>query len=137
MPLNNPTVDWLIENFGPVRAFNICMQLGGLRHYVPKGLENTGRSLLSRTVTEEELYAFIELWGGEIIKFPLARRIRFAADPRIERPRRLLHKLLLPGVYLVGMNLIARGQFGHRRLLPQRLQGDLRLQRRIVIVRSV
>src|SRR5262249_44339319 len=49
----------------------------------------------------------------------------------LERPRRLLQKLLLPGVNLVGMDLIALGQIGHGRLLPQRLQGDLRLQHRV------
>jgi hypothetical protein len=48
--------------------------------------------------------------------------------PALERPCRLVLKLLLPGVDLVGMYLIALGQVGHRRLLAQRLQGDLRLQ---------
>src|SRR5215468_1501383 len=49
----------------------------------------------------------------------------------LERPRRLVLKLLLPGVYLVGVHLITLGQVGHRRLLSQRLQRNLRFQRRI------
>jgi hypothetical protein len=36
--------------------------------------------------------------------------------------------LLLPGIYLIGMNLIALGQIGYRRLFPQCLQRDLCLQ---------
>ena len=45
----------------------------------------------------------------------VARRIAAAA---FERPRRLLRKLLLPGINRVGVDLIALGQLGHRRLLP-------------------
>jgi hypothetical protein len=47
----------------------------------------------------------------------------------LERARRLIQELLLPGINLVGMNLIALGQISHRRLFPQCLQRDLRLQR--------
>ena len=43
----------------------------------------------------------------------------------------LLQQLLLPGINLVRVNLVALRQIRHRRLLPQRLQGDLRLQRRV------
>ena len=43
----------------------------------------------------------------------------------------MLEQLLLPGVNLVRMNLIALGQIGYRRLLPQRFQRDLGLQYRI------
>ena len=39
----------------------------------------------------------------------------------VEGPRRLIEQLLLPGVNLIGMDLIALGQIGHRRVLPQRL----------------
>ena len=46
---------------------------------------------------------------------------------RAGNDRRLLLQLLLSGVNLFRMNLIAGSQLGHRRLLPQRLQGDLRL----------
>jgi hypothetical protein len=35
----------------------------------------------------------------------------------LERPRRLIQKLLLPGINLVRMNLIALRQIGHRGLL--------------------
>lgn len=95
-PNDNPTVDWLVESFGPVRAFKMCMQLGGRRHYVPRSLKRTGRGLLSRTVTKEELCAFIELWGGENIKFPLGRRLCVEVLHWVYRARssdivRLLH----------------------------------------------
>ena len=59
------------------------------------------------------------------------RKLGILADLRIKRARRLLLQLLLPGVDLVRMNLMPRRQIGDPRLLPQRLQGDLRLQRRI------
>src|ERR1700746_3826111 len=49
----------------------------------------------------------------------------------VEGPRRLIEELLLPGVNLIGMDLIALGEIGHRRVLPQRLQCNLRLQRRV------
>src|SRR5947209_2362000 len=58
----------------------------------------------------------------------VARAIAIAA---LERPRRLIEQLLLPRIDLVGMHLIALRQIGNRRLLPQRLQRDLRLQPRI------
>jgi hypothetical protein len=59
----------------------------------------------------------------------LAIVVGFSIAARLERPPRLLLELLLPGVNLVGVNLIALCQIGHRRLFSQRLQGDLRLQR--------
>lgn len=75
VPPNRPTVDWLVETFGPVRAFELCMQLGGIRHYVPHTPSKSGRSLLSQTLTEDELRVFAELWAGDFIKFPLGRRL--------------------------------------------------------------
>ena len=36
---------------------------------------------------------------------------------------------------MVGVNLVTLGQIGHRRLLSQRLQSDLRLQRAILLFR--
>jgi hypothetical protein len=56
------------------------------------------------------------------------RRFRVPPHPGIERPRRLILKLLLPGVNLVGMDLVALRKVRDRRLLPQRFQRDLRLQ---------
>ena len=50
---------------------------------------------------------------------------------RVERPRRVLEQLFLPGVDLVRVNLVAMGQINNRRLFPHRLQGDFRLQRRV------
>jgi len=52
--------------------------------------------------------------------FDLAVSIRrTAADASLERPGRPIHKLFVPGVNLVRMNLIGLGQLGHRRLLAQ------------------
>ena len=62
------------------------------------------------------------------LNLPLMRRFRVPPYPGIERPRRLILKLLLPGVNLVGMDLVALRKVRDRRLLPQRLQRDLRLQ---------
>ena len=53
------------------------------------------------------------------------------ADLRVKRLRSVLLQLFLPSIDLVRMHLIALRQVGHRRLLAQRLQCDLRLQRRI------
>lgn len=49
----------------------------------------------------------------------------------LKRPRCLILQLFLSGTNLVRMNLIALRQIGDRRLLPQRLQRNLRLQRRV------
>ena len=46
------------------------------------------------------------------------RRFRVPPHPGIERPRRLILKLLLPGVNLVGMDLVALRKVGDRRMLP-------------------
>ena len=40
----------------------------------------------------------------------------------------MLQQLLLPGIDLVGMDLVALGKVGHRRLFPNRFQRDLCLQ---------
>src|SRR5277367_3632887 len=56
------------------------------------------------------------------------RRFRVPSHPEIKRPRRLILKLLLPGVSLVRMDLVALRNVRDRRLLPQCLQRDLRLQ---------
>src|SRR5271166_2628548 len=56
------------------------------------------------------------------------RRFRVPPDARAEGARRLILKLLLPDVNLVGMDLVALSKVHDRGLLPQRLQRDLRLQ---------
>ncbi len=61
------------------------------------------------------------------IDVPLVRRVRVPPDARVEGARSLILKLLLPGVNLVGMDLVALRQVDNRRLLPQRLKRDLRL----------
>ena len=45
------------------------------------------------------------------------RRLRVPPDTRIEGARRLILKLLLPGLNLVGMDLVALRKVGDRRLL--------------------
>ncbi len=66
--------------------------------------------------------------GVQPLDLPLMRRFRVPPHPGIERPPRLILKLLLPGVNLVRMDLVALRKVRDRRLLPQRLQRDLRLQ---------
>jgi hypothetical protein len=64
------------------------------------------------------------------MSFPTANAAvgRSIAIAAFECPRFLVLKLLLPGINPVRMDLIALRQIGHRRLLPQRLQRNLRLQ---------
>lgn len=69
--------------------------------------------------------------GVEVLDLFLRRLFRVKANIGVEGARRILQKLLLPGVDLIGVNLVTLGQIGHRRLLSHRLQGDLRLQRYI------
>ncbi|MEE1656487.1 hypothetical protein VB618_09780 [Microvirga sp. CF3062] len=71
--LSNPTIGLLIEWYGVRRAYEIVMELGGLRHYVPVrvGLGIGGR--LSSFLTDEELKPLIDEFGGNYIKMPIAR----------------------------------------------------------------
>ena len=69
--------------------------------------------------------------GVKLLNLARRRCFRVHADPRIERAPRVVQQLLLPRVDLVRMNLMALRQVGYRHLLPQRLQRDLRLQRRV------
>ena len=62
----------------------------------------------------------------QLLDLPFTDMLGLHPDPGVERPCRILQKLLLPGINLIGVNLIAHGEIRHRRLLPQRLQGDLR-----------
>src|SRR5579863_885420 len=62
------------------------------------------------------------------LDLPLMRRLRAPPDARVEGARRLILKLLLPAVNLVGMDLVALSKVDDRRLLSQRLQRDLRFQ---------
>jgi hypothetical protein len=76
------------------------------------------------------------------LKIPLDR---VPSDVRIERPRRVILKLPLPGVDLVGTDLVALGEVVDRRLLSQRLRAifapfspaSIRCRVFFVIVRSV
>src|SRR5262249_34941170 len=63
----------------------------------------------------------------------LAFMSRFAILVRsaIKSACRMLQQLLLPGVDLVGMDLIALSQIGNRRLVPERFQRNPRLQCRV------
>lgn len=69
----SPTSGLLIEWYGVRRAFDIIMELGGLRHYVPVkvGFGIGGR--LSSFLTDDELKPLIEEYGGNYIKMPIAR----------------------------------------------------------------
>jgi hypothetical protein len=64
------------------------------------------------------------------LDLPLAPS-RGIAAAGLEGSGRLVLQLLLPRIDLVRMNLVALRQTRHSRLLPQRFQGDLRLQPRI------
>src|SRR5439155_3316565 len=66
--------------------------------------------------------------GVKLLDLTRRRGVGVSRDPRIERPRRKILQLLLPGVNLVRVNLITLRQVIHRRLLAQRLQRNLRLQ---------
>ena len=57
--------------------------------------------------------------------------VRWLADDAVEGAGRLILQLLLPRVNLIGVNLIALRQLVDARLLAHRLQGNLRLQRRV------
>src|SRR5436305_15188230 len=67
----------------------------------------------------------------QLLDLALARGFAIIAQTCIEGACRLLEKLLLPSIDLIGVNLVALGQVSDRRLVPQRLQGDLRLQCRV------
>src|SRR5258707_13101145 len=67
----------------------------------------------------------------QLLDLALPAGLGIMANAGIKGPGRLLYKLLLPRVNLVRVNLVAHRKVRHRRLLPQRLQGNSRLQRRI------
>src|SRR5689334_2701288 len=67
----------------------------------------------------------------QLLDLTLPAGLGIMADAGIKGPGRLLHKLILPGVNLIRVNLVAHRKVRNRRLLPQRLQGNSRLQRRI------
>ena len=62
------------------------------------------------------------------LDLPFMRRFRIPPNARVEGPRGLILKLLLPGVDLVRMDFVALSKVHHRGLFPQRLQRDLRFQ---------
>src|SRR5882724_2866675 len=67
----------------------------------------------------------------QLLDLTLPASLGIMANAGIKGPGRLLHKLLLPRVDLVRVNLVAHRKVRNRRLLPQRLQGNPGLQRRI------
>src|SRR5437868_7059603 len=64
----------------------------------------------------------------QLLDLAFAHRFGVIAHTRIEGARRTLHELLLPGIDLVGVNLITLSKISHRGAFPERLQGNLRLQ---------
>jgi hypothetical protein len=56
--------------------------------------------------------------GVQSLNLPLMRRFRVPPDARIEGARRLILKLLLPGVNRVRMDLVALRKVRDRRMLP-------------------
>src|SRR2546421_8493608 len=67
----------------------------------------------------------------QLLDLALARGFAIIAQTCIEGACRLLEELLLPSIDLIRVNLVTLGQVSDRRLVPQRLQGDLRLQCRV------
>src|SRR3954466_6678680 len=67
----------------------------------------------------------------QLLDFALPVDFGIPADPRIKGAGRLLMQLLLPGVNLVRVDFVPLRQVRNRRLFPQRLQRNLRLQPRI------
>jgi ATP-binding cassette, subfamily B, bacterial HlyB/CyaB len=67
---------------------------------------------------------------------PLAPLLAIAhgARPPREQARHIVHDQLLPAVNLVRMHAMPLGQLRNRHILPQRLQRDLRLERRIELL---
>lgn len=61
----------------------------------------------------------------------LHHRLGIGADACVKGRRSMIHKLLLPAVNLVRMDLAAVRQLSHRRLIASNLQGDLRLPRQV------
>lgn len=73
----NPSLNWLIETYGVMRTFEVCMRLGGSPYYMPqkpgnRSLANRGR--ISTFFSDEELTPLCERFGGQNITFPLAHR---------------------------------------------------------------
>src|SRR6516165_5783725 len=62
------------------------------------------------------------------LDLPLMRRLRVPPHTGLEGARRLILKLLLPGVNLVGMDRVALRKVDDRGLLSHGLQRDLTLQ---------
>ncbi|MGO4523971.1 hypothetical protein AB4097_03815 [Microvirga sp. 2MCAF35] len=71
--LSSPTIGLLIDWYGARRAFEIVMELGGLRHYVPGKIGLGLGGQLSSFLTAKELEPLIEEFGGDYIKMPIAR----------------------------------------------------------------
>ena len=90
----------------------------------------SGTLIFRTSVLKIPLHRQLADLGMELLDLALVTARAFTA-PALKGSRRLVEQLLLPRVNLVRVDLVALRQIGHRRLLPQRLQGDLRLQRRV------
>jgi hypothetical protein len=72
------TIEWLVKTFGPRRAFESCMSLGGLRLPIPGRLPDSARKggrrgALKRFFTNHELAQIIDHCGDLLVKWPLAK----------------------------------------------------------------
>jgi transposase len=77
----------------------------------------------------EREYARLDLVENQLRAVESERDVADAQDPLIERKGEMLMRVRSVGA--ASAAILTRELFIHRRLLPQRLQGDLRLQRRI------
>ena len=67
----------------------------------------------------------------QLLDLAFARFLALPPDTRVKGPGRLFQQLLLPRINLVRVTLVALRKIRRRRLLPHRLQRNLRLQRRV------
>ena len=76
--------------------------------------------------------------GVELGRLALALLLAIprTARPSREQARRIVENLLLPGINLVRMHPVSLRQFRNRRILAQRLNRNLRLERRINFLRD-
>src|SRR6202451_1528878 len=74
--------------------------------------------------------------GVELARLPLTLLLAIggSADAPREQARDVVQHLLLPRINLVRMHAVALGQLRNRRVLPQRLQRHLRLERCIKLL---
>ncbi len=68
-----PTLEWLVEQLGVHRTFDIVSALGGRRVYVPTSGKNGHGGIFLTSLTPAELKHFSKNWAGNYIIIPLAR----------------------------------------------------------------